>query len=564
MSLKPTETITADFIVIGGGTAGLMAAILLKQRAPDLAVQVVEKANAVRSGCLAMGLNAVNLYLTDNDVDAYVDYVTHDNYRIVREDLVRTIGERANKFVPMLESFGVPFPRDEQGNYVKRSRRSIMMYGEQLKPLLYKKALESGVAILNHTPVSELIRDHNGRVIGVSGFNLRTSSPVRVFGRAVLSATGGAGGIYRHSNSGAARKKSWYSPFNAGSGMAMGIRCGAEMTSFEMRFIALRTKDITAPTGTMVLGTRVRQVNSRFEEYLKAAAANLGRSLTTSERLFYQGEEDRNGRGPCLLDLSDLDPGQYEKMASSYLNMSPSLVLQLLENPAQPLKHIEVAGSEPYINGGHGLAGFWISIHRQTTIDGLYAAGDTAGGAPKKYITGCFAEAEIAVEHFLSAMPGMPATVPRDAGHLFAPLAKEKGLNFIDVEDRLQKVMDEYAGGYSMNYDTDSERLTIARRKLEGLTEKLPLIKADHLHDLMRAHEVSDKVLLARVLVEHMMARRETRWPVYQSRLDFPGRDDSRFSVFINSKVEDGRIKVFHRSLDRPYNIMQSKGASYA
>ena len=197
-----------------------------------------------------------------------------------------------------------------------------MMHGEQLKPMIHKKAVEVGVSIMNHTPVFDLIQDSNGRVIGVSGFNLRTGTPVRVFGRAVLSSTGGASGIYRPSNPGTARKKTWYCPYSAGSGMAMGIRSGAEMTSFEMRFIALRTKDIIAPTGTLVLGTKVRQINAHQKEYLKEAASTLGRPLTTSERLYYQREEDLNGRGPCLMDLSQLDDEQYEKVTASYLNMS--------------------------------------------------------------------------------------------------------------------------------------------------------------------------------------------------------------------------------------------------
>ena len=64
----------------------------------------------------------------------------------------------------------------------------------------------------------------------------------------VLCATGGAAGLYRPNNPGFSRHKMWYPPFNTGAGYAMGLRCGAEMTTFEMRFIALRCKDTIAPT----------------------------------------------------------------------------------------------------------------------------------------------------------------------------------------------------------------------------------------------------------------------------------------------------------------------------
>ena len=554
MSAKQTpETIRADMIIIGGGTAGLMAGILLKQKAPQLRVLVIEKAHARRSGCLAMGLNAVNLYLSDKNVEHYVKYVKRDTFDVVREDLVRTIAERANKFVPMLESFGVPFPHDENGDYVRRSRRSIVMYGERLKPILYEQALAHKVDILNHSPVFKFIQDGNGRVIGVAGFNLRTGRSFRAFARAVLATTGGASGIYRPANPETARKKTWYSPYNVGTGLAIGIQAGAEMTSFEMRFIALRTKDVIAPTGTLVVGTSVKQLNARGEEYHKTIEAMLGRRLTTCERLYYQMEENRQGRGPCLMDLSPLDERQFDSMLKSYLDMSPCLVLQLLGNPPQMRKIVEVAGSEPYINGGHGIAGYWISADRQTTLEGLYAAGDIAGGAAKKYITGCFAEAEIAVEHFLGHFPNTPEPLAVDTDDLFRPLNGGNGLHYSDVEARLQKIMDEYAGGYSMNYATNREKLVLARELLQILSGKIKNIHAANLHELMRTHEIKDRILLARVLVEHMLARKETRWPAYQTRLDFPVRNDIEYKAFINSEIRDGRINVFQRQLLPPF-----------
>jgi adenylylsulfate reductase subunit A len=559
MNQPTVQHINTDLLIIGGGTAGCMAAIFAKRAAPSCSVTIVEKSNIQRSGCLAMGLNAVNAHLVSGTPEDYLNYVRHDNYDIVRDDLVLSIGKRLNRMTEEIERLGVPFPRTEQGDFVARSPRSILMHGELLKPLLADAVAHAGVNVLNRSPVFRLLHNANNEVCGALAYNMRTNEFIRLNARAVLICTGGASGIYRPSNPGLARTKTWYCPYNAGSGLAMGLRSGAEMTSFEMRFVALRTKDVIAPTGTLVLGTGMLQCNARGLPYTRQKEEMLGRKLTTCERLLFTIQEHKNGSGPCYVDISGLDQQGYDTLIESYLNMAPSIVLHLLKDISHPLRRVEICGSEPYINGGHGMAGFWIDTHRRTTLPGLYAAGDAAGGAPKKYITGCFAEAQMAIEHFLSSasLPSRPAAsetaVNEALQEVSRPLVSEPGLGFSEVEERMQKIMEEYAGGSTQNYETGRDKLLLARSYMEDLEHRSSDMFAGTPHDLMRTHETADRIVLARLLVEHLLARRETRWPCYQTRLDYPLRNDIEYKVFINSCLQGRHISICKRDTTPPY-----------
>ena len=336
MNQPTVQHITTDLLIIGGGTAGCMAAIFAKRAAPSCTVTIVEKAHIRRSGCLAMGLNAVNAHLVSGTPEDYLAYVRHDNYDLVRDDLVLSIGRRLNRMTEEIERLGVPFPRTPQGDFVARSPRSILMHGELLKPLLADAVTNAGVTVLNRSPVVRLLRNANGEVCGALAYSMRTNEFIHLSARAVLICTGGASGIYRPSNPGLARTKTWYCPYNAGSGLAMGLRAGAEMTSFEMRFVALRTKDVIAPTGTLVLGTGMRQCNARGLPYTRQKEEMLGRSLTTCERLLFTIQEHKNGSGPCYVDISGLDQSGYDTLIESYLNMAPSIVLHLLGDISRP------------------------------------------------------------------------------------------------------------------------------------------------------------------------------------------------------------------------------------
>ena len=552
------QRLSTDLLIIGGGTAGCMAALFAKRAAPSLSVTIAEKAHIRRSGCLAMGLNAVNAHLVSGTPEDYLGYVRHDNYDVVRDDLVLSIGSRLNSMTAEIERLGVPFPRTPKGEFLSRSPRSILMHGEQLKPLLADAVVSSGVTALNRSPAVRLLHNAHGEVCGALLYQMRANAYSVISARAVMICTGGATGIYRPSNPGLARTKTWYCPYNAGAGLAMGLRSGAEMTSFEMRFVALRTKDVIAPTGTLMLGTGMRQCNARGADYTRQKEDMLGRKLTTCERLLFTIQEHKQGSGPCYVDISGLDRGGYDLLIESYLNMAPSIVLHLLKDIARPLRRVEICGSEPCINGGHGMAGFWIDKDRRTTVSGLYAAGDAAGGAPKKYITGCFAEAQMAVEHFLScedagARTAAAADIESALQEASLPLQVDSSLACTDVEERLQKIMEEYAGGSTQNYETSRDKLLLARSYLEELEQRSRAMSAATPHDLMRTHDTSDRILLARVLVEHLLARRETRWPCYQTRLDYPLRNDLEFKAFINSRMQGGRITVCKRGTAPPY-----------
>lgn len=575
-----TEHIDTDVLIIGGGTAGCYAAIKLGGQ--NLRVLIAEKANIIRSGCLAAGVNALNAYISEGHTPAdYIEYARKDAEGIVRDDLLQTIAERFNEVTEDLERRGLVILKDEQGKYMTRGWRNVKINGENIKPLLAEGALaQKNVTVRNHVNITGLktVTEH-GRtsVRGAIGFSVNEPAALDIDARAVLIATGGAAGLYRPNNPGFSRHKMWYPPFNTGAGFAMGIRAGAEMTTFENRFIALRCKDTIAPTGTIAQGVHAKQVNADGEVYEDKYG------LTTPERIYGTVEENRAGRGPCYLATAGITAEQEQDLYKAYLNMAPSQTLKWLESGAGPSKNnVEVEGTEPYIVGGHTASGFWVDTRRETTVRGLYAAGDAAGGAPQKYVTGALAESEIAAESIAErllgktagARPDVKQGAEPDTRYNAKPDAEPKPdaqhdvqaesairtmqrhldqpagiLDWRQLEEAMQKVMDEYAGGIRTDYRYNESRLAKSDaeiRKLQRLAEELP---AADLFDLLHVYEVKERLTVCRTLIAHMRARKETRWHAFGENADYPEKSEEGLR-YVNSRMrEDGEIEIVYRDL---------------
>ena len=547
-----TEKISTDVLIIGGGTAGCYAALTISENS-DKKVLICEKAHIKRSGCLAAGVNALNAYIVEGrKPQDYVDYAKKDADGIVREDLLLTMSEKLNEVTDRLEKLGLVILKDENGKYVTRGNRNLKINGENIKPIL-ADAVEraKNVTVLNRVNIFDYSVKDN-KINGAFGFGIESGIFYTIEAKAVIIATGGAAGLYKPNNPGFSRHKMWYPPFNTGAGYAMGIRAGAEMTTFEMRFIALRCKDTIAPTGTLAQGVGAKQINSLGEVY------ETKYGLTTSERVYGTVNENQEGRGPCYLRTEGITAEQDESLLKAYLNMAPSQTIKWIESGRNPSRqNVEIEGTEPYIVGGHTASGYWVDTDRATTIEGLFAGGDVAGGCPQKYVTGALAEGEIA---------GLSAVKYIDSKESFEKISDEDtNYHLIEtekyltdrhslytteqLEEAMQTVMDSYAGGIKTNYRFNEKQLDIADckiRQLETLTDDL---YAEDFQELMYICELKERLTVCKSVIAHLRARKETRWHSFAENLDYPEKDNRNFNKYVNSRLENGEIKIIIRDL---------------
>ena len=562
MQINGLNRLTTDVLIIGGGTAGCYAALTIREKS-DASIIIAEKANIKRSGCLAAGVNAINAYIVEGrKPEDYVEYAKKDADDIVREDLLLTMSERLNEVTAKMEKLGLVILKDENGRYVARGNRNIKINGENIKPILADavNSLEN-VIVINRLNITDYIVKDN-TILGAVGFNIDTGEAYEIRAKKVLCATGGAAGLYKPNNPGFSRHKMWYPPFNTGAGFAMGINAGAEMTTFEMRFIALRCKDTIAPTGTIAQGVGAKQVNSLGEVYENRYG------LTTSQRVYGTVRENIEGRGPCYLRTEGISSEQDESLKKAYLNMAPSQTLKWIESGKNPSEqNVEIEGTEPYIVGGHTASGYWVDTNRRTTINGLYAAGDVAGGCPQKYVTGAMAEGEIAAEDIVKELNRSDitenafsqSTADEYADKLTDERIKEYNeylrredkdtiFSTEELEEAMQKVMDTYAGGIGSHYQFNEKQLKLAKEKIEQIETLSDKANAKDYHELMFVYELKERLTVCQVLIEHLKARKETRWHSFAENLDYPEKSDE-WLKYVNTRKVDGRIEVKYRNL---------------
>ena len=565
-----------------------------------LRVVLVEKAAIERSGAVAMGLSAINCYIGmkwgENTPEDFVHYVRNETLGLSREDLTYDIARHVDAAVHMFEDWGLPFFKTPEGRYVRTGRWQIMIHGESYKPIV-AEAAKSAIGegnLYERVMVTHLLMDANesNTVAGAMGFSVRDNVVYVFKAKSVICSAGGAVNMWRPHAVGEGLGRAWYTVFNTGSVYSLMIQAGAAMTQMEHRIVQTRFKDGYGPVGMYFLMFKAIASNAYGEEYEKTRKHELApwepyasaAPMPTPLRNHLMLRDIQEGKGPIYMRTADALQRLIEGAEASkkreieseawedFLDMTISQALLWASNNIDPTKtDSELVLTEPYLMGSHaGTSGAWVSgpedvapadyfwgYNRMSTVNGLFAAGDGVGGSAHKFSSGSYTEGRLAAKGAVSYVydhPSPPAIdegrVEEIIGDLWKPLElfeehradttrEEINPNYLLPKQglhRLQKIMDEYAGGWGTGYMTNEPMLNRGLEQLAMLREDVPKLGARDLHDLLRCWELVDRLWCAETHMHHLLFRQETRWPGYYYRGDYPHLDDENWKVFVTSR----------------------------
>ncbi len=588
---RRTRFVDSDILIVGGGFGGCGAAYESRYWGRDLKIVLVEKANIERSGAVAQGLSAINCYMGmqwgENQPEDFVRYARGDLMGLVREDLIYDIARHVDSTVHMFEEWGLPILKNpETGRYLREGKWQIMIHGESYKPIVAEAARKSVTEVYNRIMVTHLLMDKTrpNRIAGAVGFNVRNGDFYVFRAKAVIVGAGGGSHIYRPRSVGEGMGRTWYAPWSTASAYGLLIPTGATMIQMENKIVLTRFKDGYGPVGAWFLLLKAHVTNAAGEMYEAARfdeiKARVGKyaeihPMPTCLRNHSLIEEVKAGKGPIYMHTQKvLDTKEKEELGwEDFLDMTiGQAVVWAAQNIDPKEKPSELITSEPYIMGSHATcSGAWASgpedcapqdyqwgYNRMTTVQGLFGAGDTIGGSAHKFSAGSFTEGRLAgkaaVRYVMDMKNDGPAVDEAQVKNLeqtvFKPLENYRvGRNeivagtvapsYIDPLQglqRLEKLMDEYVGGYSMFYVTSEPLLHRSLELLGMLTEDFEHIGAENLHQLQRAWELHHRILTGEAVARHTLFRQETRWPGYYYRSDHPKLNDAEWHVFTGSQ----------------------------
>ncbi|BBZ44688.1 fumarate reductase/succinate dehydrogenase flavoprotein subunit [Mycobacterium parmense] len=551
-----------DVLVIGGGTAGTMAALSAAEHGAQ--VLLLEKAHVRHSGALAMGMDGVNNAVIPGKAEPedYVAEITRANDGIVNQRTVYQTATRGFAMVQRLERYGVKFEKDEHGEYaVRRVHRSgsyvlPMPEGKDVKKALYRvlrqRSMRERIRIENRLMPVRVLTDPTsaGRAVGAAALHTRTGEFVAIGAKAVILATGACGRLGLPASG--YLYGTYENPTNAGDGYSMAYHAGAELSGIECFQVNPLIKDYNGPACAYVANPfGGYQVNARGERFVDS-------DYWSGQMMAEVKSEIDSARGPIYLKVSHLPDETLTALEG---------ILHTTERPTRGTFHanrghdyrthdVEMHISEIGLCSGHSASGVWVDEHARTTVPGLYAAGDLAC-VPHNYMIGAFVFGDLAGTHAAGTRGevGAPQRLPQDqlrAAHelIYRPLRHPDGPPQPQVEYKLRRFVNDYVAP-----PKTAAKLSIAVRTFERMRDEIAAMGARNPHELMRAVEVSFIRDCAEMAARSSLTRTESRWGLYHDRADLPGRDDGQWGYHLNLRKDaDGGMAFLKRPV-APYIV---------
>lgn len=545
--------IETDVLVIGGGTAGPMAAVKAKQKNPNLKVTLLEKANVKRSGAISMGMDGLNNAIIPGHAtpEQYVKEITIANDGIVNQKTIMEYAKRSFDMIQLLDEWGIKFEKDETGDYNVKKVHHIGTYvlpmpeGHHMKKILYRQLRRHRVQVVNRYMATRLFKAPDGRIAGASLLNPRTAETVIIKAKAVILCTGAAGRMGLPSSG--YLFGTYENPTNAGDGYSMAYHVGAELSGLECYQINPLIKDYNGPACAYVTGPMGGYTaNAQGNRFIEC-------DYWSGQMMLEFYRELEGGRGPVFLKLDHLAEETVQEIEHIlHSNERPSRGrFHERRNTNYRKKMVEMHISEIGFCSGHSASGVWIDEHARTTVPGLYAAGDL-GSVPHNYMLGAFVYGEIAgkdasdycEQHDFGDIS--EDEIHQEQKRITAPLKRDDGITPYQMEYKIRRMVNDY-----LQPPKVTRKMEIGMERFAEVREDLSFLCAKDPHELMRANELEFILDCAEMAAVASMYRTESRWGLYHYRVDYPKTDNDNWNCHVQTvKGESGAPRCFKRDIE--------------
>lgn len=532
-----TESLSADILIIGGGAAGLNAA--LSAREAGYSVIIMDKAVIERSGHFAGGIDHFAAYLeTGPDWDtreAYLDFTIRSARGATDPAVVgKVYCEELKTAIERFETVGCSLRRPDGTFFRTQSYGQpgpwwINFNGKRLKPLLAAAARRAGCRVLDRVVTGDLLLS-DGQVCGAAGFHIRSGTFFVVQSKAVLVATGGTNRLYQ--NPTGLSFNCWMCPANTGDGEAMAFRAGARLANVEYLRMTLIPRGFSAAGLNALVGMGAKLINGLQEDFMHRYDP-MG--IKGPRYKLVQGVlgELKAHRGPIYIDCRHLDPQAMKHLVTT-LSYDKDTLPDFFEQKGVDLSRdlLEVAPSEGMQGGPNEVCGSGIKIDSNcgTNVPGLFAAGNSADQCRSLHMaTTSGIHAGKSMARFVAENRGRPAGAPQDQieeirERIFAPLQQTRTVSWHEFEDVLQRILADGMGPARSAWGMQK-----AQQNLAQLEKWQDQVKAESYHDLCRTQEVYNMLTVAKCMTTAALHRRESRFGQCHYRLDFPATDDANW-----------------------------------
>ena len=532
------KTVECDVLVIGGGAAGCGTAI----KARDFAERVVlvDKGKVGKSGVSPFAAGIWDIKFPEDDTEVWM------------KEIIERIYPASIEMDKWGEQYGIKiFEKDDKGNFIRRKARSHIntacsfINSLPMMETMRRKAKEKGVVFVERTVVTDLVT-YEDRVVGAIGFNYRTGD-IYLFKAKAVVAAGGNHSFSRHFTGTKAM---------SGGVIAACYEAGAAMYRFEGITSNTMARNFTIHGLNLIVASGGRFINERGEDFLWDYDPVLGNRSGLATLVMSFCNEVKEGRGPIYLDMSHATPEDQQLMRK----LLPESFTTWDRSGIDFFKD-----RTPWVPSLRGNGGVAINTRCETSMPGLYGAGDSAARPPQGTCTiggQCIGYAFLSgiiggenAARYASSIkdPGWRKTnldeqVEKASTDFIAPLDRPKGINPEEIIYKIQEIIIPW----SVSFIRNEERLRKAIAQIEGVRhEEIPAMKVTELHHLAKVQQAKSLGLVAELTLRSALFRKESRG--FHHREDYPYTDNRNWLKWVMLKKEEGQPKIWAEDVPTPY-----------